>query len=312
MACFPFMRMVALAGLWAAAAPALAQEACSRPDALGTSRVIEVNSKGGLKLGLKSYPQTLALEPGEVVLTFDDGPLPATTGPILKALDDECVKATFFLVGRNAQANPTFVQREKARGHTVGHHTFSHPFVTMRGFTEAAAKADMEQGFAADDRALGASQGAAPRTPFFRYPGFADTPELNSWLASRNIAIFGADLWASDWVDMNPQKTMELLLARLDHAGKGIILLHDTRPQTAKMLPALLRELKARGYKVVHMIPARDDAPTPLTKAAPGWTSETEANIAKVWPKILAEKRRLAKGQPAANLHSLPPQSAPQ
>ena len=292
----PLVRMAALAGLWAAAAPALAQEACGRPDALGVSRVIEVNPRGGLKLGLKSYPQTLALEKGEVVLTFDDGPLPATTGPILKALDDECVKATFFLVGANAQANPTVVQREIARGHSVGHHSFSHPFITMRGMTEPAAKADMEQGFAADDRAANKEAGAAPRTPFFRYPGFADTPELNSWLASRNIAVFGADLWASDWVDMSPQKTMELLLTRLDHAGKGIILLHDTRPQTAKMLPALLRELKARNYKVVHIVPARDDAPTPLAKAGPGWTSETEVNIAKVWPKILAEKRRLAKG----------------
>ena len=294
-----FSRLLAVAALvcpWAAAAPGLAQEACSRPDALGVSRVIEVNPAGGLKLGLKSYPQTLALEQGEVVLTFDDGPLPATTGPILKALDDECVKATFFLVGRNAQANPTLVAREKARGHTVGHHSFSHPFVTMRGLDQAAAKADMEAGFQADDRAAGALAGASPRTPFFRFPGFADTPELDGWLASRNIAIFGADLWASDWVDMTPEKTMELLLMRLDHAGKGIILLHDTRPQTARMLPALLRELKTRGYRVVHIVPAKGDAPTPLTKAGPGWTSETEANIAKVWPKILAEKRRLAKG----------------
>ena len=290
----PLLRMAALAGLWAATAPALAQEACSRPDALGTSRVIEVNPRGGLKLGLKSYPQTLALEKGEVVLTFDDGPLPATTGPILKALDDECVKATFFLVGRNAQANPVFVQREVARGHTVGHHSFSHPFITMRGMTEAAAKSDMEQGFMADDRAAN-KDGVAPRTPFFRYPGFADTPELNAWLASRNIAIFGADLWASDWVEMSPQQTMELLLTRLDHAGKGIILLHDTRPQTAKMLPALLRELKTRGYRVAHIVPARGDAPTALARAEPGWTSETEANIAKVWPKILAQKRRAAK-----------------
>ncbi len=295
MAFHVLLRMAALAGLWACV-PALAQEACPRPDALGVSRVLEVNPKGGLKLGLKSYPQTLALEKGEVVLTFDDGPLPATTGPILRALDDECVKATFFLVGRNAEANPTIVARERARGHTIGHHTFSHPFITMRGLGEAAAKADMDQGFAADDRAAFGQAGAAPRTPFFRYPGFADTPELNAWLARRDIAIFGADLWASDWVDMSPQKTMELLLSRLDQAGKGIILLHDTRPQTAKMLPELLRALKARGYRIVHLVPAKDDAPTPLAKAGPSWSSETEANIAKVWPKILAEKRRMAKG----------------
>ena len=295
MASYPLLRIATLVGLWAAAAPALAQEACSHVGALGTSRVMEVNPKGGLKVGLKSYPQTLALEKGEVVLTFDDGPSPATTGAVLKALDDECVKATFFLVGRNAQANPTLVQREQAAGHTLGHHTFSHPFVTMRGLTEAAAMADMDAGFAADDRAAYGRADGAPRTPFFRFPGFADTPELDSWLARRNIAIFGADLWASDWVEMAPQTTMELLLTRLDKAGKGIILLHDTRPQTAKMLPDLLRELKTRGYRVVHIVPARGDEPTALTKAEPGWTSETEAAIAKVWPKILVEKRRMAK-----------------
>ncbi len=296
------LRMAALVGLCAPALSALAQEApaqasppCARPDALGVSRVLEVNPKGGLKVGLKSYPQTLALEPGEVVLTFDDGPLPATTGPILKALDDECVKATFFLIGRNAEAHPAFVARERARGHTVAHHTYSHPFITMRGLGEAEAKADIEQGFAADDRAAFGQAGPAPRTPFFRYPGFADTPELNAWFARRDVAIFGADLWASDWLDMSPQKTLELLLGRLDQAGKGIVLLHDTRPQTAKMLPDLLRALKARGYRIVHMVPAKDDAPTPLAKAGPGWTSEAEASIAKVWPKILAEKRRLAK-----------------
>ena len=142
------LRMAALALLCAAGVPAVAQEApaqkdpaCQRPDALGVSRVLEVNPKGGLKVGLKSYPQTLALEPGEVVLTFDDGPLPATTGPILRALDDECVKATFFLVGRNAQANPTFVARERARGHTVAHHTHSHPFVTPRARLSSAIPA---------------------------------------------------------------------------------------------------------------------------------------------------------------------------
>ena len=275
------------------ALPALAAEDCPRADALGTSRTIEVDPAGGLKLGLKSYPRSLALEKGEVVLTFDDGPLPATTGPVLKALKDECVKATFFLVGRNAAANPVFVKRELMEGHTVGHHTFSHPFVTMRGLTDAAARADIDKGFAADDKAAYGAATSEPRVPFFRFPGFADTTELDSWLATRGVAVFGADLWASDWVEMTPEKTMDLLLTRLEAVGKGIVLLHDTRPQTAQMLPRLLRELKVRGYRIVHIVPGK--GPTPLAEVDPAtFTSETEAAIAKVWPKILAEKRHAA------------------
>ena len=95
------------------AGPVLAGEACPNPDALGTSRTIEINPAQKLRLGLKTYDHTLELKPHEVVLTFDDGPLPATTGPVLKALADECVKATFFLVGRNAQANPAAGQRQR-------------------------------------------------------------------------------------------------------------------------------------------------------------------------------------------------------
>ena len=96
-------RVMPVALCWVFVSLSVEAATCPRPDALGTSRVIEINPAGGLKLGLKSYPQTLALEPREIVLTFDDGPLPAMTGPVLKALHDECVKATFFLIGRNAK-----------------------------------------------------------------------------------------------------------------------------------------------------------------------------------------------------------------
>ncbi len=110
-------------------------EECA-PGALGVSRTIEVG--GTPRLGLKSYPQTLDLKDHEVVLTFDDGPWP-TTPRILAALKTECVKATFFLIGRNAAAQPALVKREIAEGHTVGHHSFSHPAQSLRGLPLDAA-----------------------------------------------------------------------------------------------------------------------------------------------------------------------------
>jgi peptidoglycan/xylan/chitin deacetylase (PgdA/CDA1 family) len=280
------------------AAPALAQT-CPDPQALGTSRVLEINPAGGLKVGLKSYPQTLALQRGEVVLTFDDGPLPATTGPILKALREECVRATFFLVGHNAQTQGPLLRRALADGHTLAHHTMTHPHVTLRGLPPDRALEEITAGFQADDKAAYGQASSTPRVPFFRYPGFADTPHLNNWAADHGVAIFGADLWASDWQEMSPQQTMELLLQRLDVLGKGIILLHDTRPQTAKMVPALLRALKAKGYRIVHIVPGAQVAP--LETASAGWRSETEANIAQVNKRQCAQRSSGQRPMPAAH-----------
>lgn len=255
-------------------------QTCPRPDALGTSRVVEINPAGGLKLGLKSYPQTLALEPREIVLTFDDGPLPAMTGSVLQALRAECVKATFFLIGRNAKDQPAILRRALADGHTLAHHTMNHPLKTLRALKPEEARAEILDGMMADDLAAYGHASERPRVPFFRYPGFADTPEMNALLAERGIVVFGADLWASDWMEMSPQQTMELLLKRLDVSGKGIVLLHDIRQQTVKMLPALLRELKARNYRIIHIVPGTTQAA--LEQAPAGWRSETEAILAQM------------------------------
>ena len=103
--------------------PAAAHSKLCPPEALGVARTIEVGTKGGIQVGLKTYPRSLVLDNHEIVLTFDDGPSAQTT-PRIDALAAECVKATFFLVGRNAEALPALVKREVAEGHTVGHHSF--------------------------------------------------------------------------------------------------------------------------------------------------------------------------------------------
>ena len=261
-----------------------AQAACPA-GALGTSRTQIIGNNGGLAIGLKTYPQTLALADHEVVLTFDDGPLPGTTPAVLDALARECVQATFFLIGRNSAASPALVRREVADGHTVGHHTFSHPSLTLRGLTDAAARADIDRGFAADDRAAYGSAGTEPRVPFFRFPGFGDTKPLLDWLGGRNITPFGADLWASDWLEMTPDAELALVMRRLQQERRGILLLHDSRPATAAMLPDLLAALKKGGYKVVHLVPG--GGVTPVRAAPAGWSSETGRTLSRMWPRIL-------------------------
>ncbi|MGH6842943.1 MAG: polysaccharide deacetylase family protein [Methylocella sp.] len=284
------VRSLAAAAGGFAVAPGAA--ACP-PAALVVARTLEVGTSGGLQVGLKTYPQTLALDDREIVLTFDDGPAPQTTPKILDALAAECVKATFFLVGRNAKALPAVVKREVAEGHTVAHHSFSHPAATLRNLSEKAAQQEILRGFEADDKAAYGAPNGAPKVRFFRFPGFADTPELVAWLSAQNIAVFGADFWASDWVTMTPQAQLALILSRLEQERRGILLLHDTKKQTAAMLPDLLKEIKKRNYRIVNIVPG---AAPPPTRAAPeGWTSATDKIIADVFAKARAAKGHGAK-----------------
>lgn len=246
---------IAVLALSLAAPAARAADGCApAAGALGTSRTLEIDPKG-LRVGTKSFPATLPLEDHEVVLTFDDGPWPRTTAAILDALKAECVKATFFLIGQNAKARPELVRRVLAEGHTVAHHSMTHPDATLAGIPYDAAVAEIERGVAADEKAAYGSGGGEARVPFFRFPGFASTPALLEYLDRKGFAVFGADLWASDWNVMTPDAQLALVLKRLDAAGRGIVLFHDTKTQTAAMIPAFLRALADRGYRVVHMVP---------------------------------------------------------
>ncbi|MGY3144518.1 peptidoglycan/xylan/chitin deacetylase (PgdA/CDA1 family) [Bradyrhizobium sp. USDA 3397] len=227
---------------------------CPRKDALGTSRVLSVDPKTYPRVGLKSFPQTLPLADREVVLTFDDGPNPPTTSKVLAALAQECVRATFFLIGQHASEHPDMVKRIAREGHTVGHHSYSHPFMGRIPFEKAMA--DIDRGIAADEMALRGAPTTTPSTPFFRFPYFESTQAQLDLLQSRGIIVFGADLWASDWEEMTPEQQLKLVTERLAASGKGIILFHDNKARTAAMMPAFLRYLRENDYRVVHIVPA--------------------------------------------------------
>lgn len=227
---------------------------CPRKDALGTSRVLSVDAKTTPRVGLKSFPQTLPLADHEVVLTFDDGPHPPTTSKVLAALEQECVRATFFLVGRSAAEHPDLVKRIAREGHTIGHHSWSHPY--MARISADAAKYEIDHGIAADEMALHGVSTTTPSTPFFRFPYFESTQAELDLLQSRGIVVFGADLWASDWNNMTPEQELKLITERLAAAGRGIILFHDPQARTAAMMPAFLRYLRENGFRVVHIVPA--------------------------------------------------------
>lgn len=260
--------VVLLALVWSAAAHAAD---CPRKRTLGTSRILAVDAATTPRVGLKNFPQTLPLEDHEVVLTFDDGPWPKTTPRVLAALARECVRATFFLIGKPASEHPELVRRIAAEGHTIGHHTWTHRDLMRIKSSETTEEID--RGIAAVEMALHGTATSTPSTPFLRFPGFETTPATLDLLQSRGIAVFGADLWASDWNPMTPKQELKLLIERLKADRRGIILLHDPKAQTAAMLPAFLRYLRDNHYRVVHLIPAPPaenapaKAPDPLSSA---------------------------------------------
>jgi peptidoglycan/xylan/chitin deacetylase (PgdA/CDA1 family) len=256
----------------APASPAIAGPACG-PDALGVARTLTIGRSQPTAVGLQTYPRTLDLADHEVVLTFDDGPA-GPTGKILDALAAECARATFFVVGHNAAETPALVKRAVNEGHSIGHHSFSHPAQTLRKMTDAAARADIDRGIAATTAAAGGAS-----APFFRFPGFADTPALLDYLKEKGLTVFGSDVWASDWNDTTPAAERDLILSRLEKVGRGIVLFHDTKAHTAQMLPEFLRELKKRGFRLVHIVPG--DGETPVVAAGADWTSTTEPIIAR-------------------------------
>jgi peptidoglycan-N-acetylglucosamine deacetylase len=240
------------------AQPGRAEEACA--NALGVSRTIEIDAKGGPWFGApQGDPDFLA--PGEVVLTFDDGPTPRSTRPILAALAAECTKATFFVLGEMAVANPDVIREIDAQGHTIGTHTWSHP--NLKRLSEEKMKAQIESAFTAVETGAG-----HPIAPFFRYPYLNYTQASTAYLQSRNIAQFAIDIDSFDWRTRNPQSVIRRVEAGLDRHGRGIILLHDIHPSTAAAVPGLLALLKSKGFKVVHLRP-KATLETLVTYAAP-------------------------------------------
>src|ERR1700750_1115122 len=133
---------------------ASAADCPGHPDAIGTSRTIVVDPRAYPIVGTMQYGKTLPLEDHEVVLTFDDGPLPKYSNQILDILAAHCAKATFFLVGRQANANPEGVRKVRDAGHTVATHTQNHPGNMNRLPLDRAQK-EIEDGIASVTAALG-------------------------------------------------------------------------------------------------------------------------------------------------------------
>jgi peptidoglycan/xylan/chitin deacetylase (PgdA/CDA1 family) len=222
--------------------------ACNNPNALGVSRVVQIDTTGGPGFGLEHFKAHDFLNDHEVVLTFDDGPWLNTTPLVLKALAEQCVRATFFPIGLHATYYPEILKQVAEAGHTVGSHTMSHKNLAKK--TSEEAKIEIESGMSAVRAALG-----GPIAPFFRFPALQHPPEMVTYLGERNVAILSADFDSFDFKLHKPEQVVKSVMDKLAKHGKGIILMHDFQKATAQALPQILAKLKAGGYKVVHMVP---------------------------------------------------------
>jgi peptidoglycan-N-acetylglucosamine deacetylase len=266
-----------------AAQTASAADCPGHPDVLGTSRTLVVDPRQHPRIGTMQYAETLPLRDHEVVLTFDDGPLPHNSNQVLDILASQCVKATFFIIGRMAQAAPEGVRKLRDAGHSIGTHTQNHPS-SMNRMSIERARQEIDYGIASVKTALGDDTALAP---FFRIPGLSRTEAVEDYVASQGIQIWSADFPADDWHHISSSRVYDIAIRRLEAKGRGILLLHDIQARTVSALPRILRELKARGYRIVHVVPATPEkAATPTEPQQWQLHPPPETVAISHWPKI--------------------------
>src|SRR5947209_5157975 len=230
------------------------------PNALGISRVVEIDTTGGPGFGFEHFKNHDFLREGEVVLTFDDGPWPKNTQAVLAALAAHCTKAIFFPIGLHATYEPGILKQVAAAGHAIGSLTWCHQDLSktkgrcnVNGKVQTVEynpKDEIEMGISAVHWAVG-----GPTAPYFRFPALRQPQELIDYLGKRNIAIFSTDMDSFDFKMRKPEQVRQSVMEKLKKHGKGIVLVHDFQRATAEAAMDLLNDLKAGGYKIVFMKP---------------------------------------------------------
>jgi peptidoglycan/xylan/chitin deacetylase (PgdA/CDA1 family) len=259
--------------------------------------VITVSPEDFTRIGSMQYKQQLPLKDHEVVLTFDDGPLPPYSDSVLDTLASQCVKATYFLVGQMARAYPATVRRIYNEGHTIGTHSLDHPLV-FQNLSLDRVEREVDGGINLVDQALG---DPAALSPFFRIPGLGRSNTAEGFLASHSLVTWSADVVADDWFrHIGAQQIVQRAMRRLEARGRGILLLHDIHPATAMALPVLLKQLKSKGFRIVQVVAAGERPPSLPPLVASGKTA---------WPTVIrtsartSETRTRRHGVRLANAH---------
>jgi cellulose synthase/poly-beta-1,6-N-acetylglucosamine synthase-like glycosyltransferase/peptidoglycan/xylan/chitin deacetylase (PgdA/CDA1 family)/spore germination protein YaaH len=208
---------------------------------------------------LLDYPSPYVIErrgtgaPKSIALTFDDGPDPRWTPQILDVLRARQAPATFFVIGLNADQNPSLLQRTLQDGHELGNHTFTHPDIS------AITRQQLRLEINATERLLESVIGR--RSLLFRPPYAEDiepeTPDqVNPLLYTSNTGYYtiGLGIDPNDWTNPGVARIVQDTLGGATEGRGHVVLLHDgggDRSQTLSALPGIIDGLRARGYSLV-------------------------------------------------------------
>ena len=178
-----------------------------------------------------------------VAITYDDGPVPGSTERLLDILKRKGVHATFFVVGRNANANPQILRRIRDEGHTIGNHSYSHPDLARQSDGAIAAQLDDT------DAALQKQAGLDPH--WLRPPYGSHNPRVASAAGARGMALAVWDVDTADWQHRNPATTCK---RAVDGTREGsIILMHDIHQPTVDAAECVIDGLRAKGLNPVGL-----------------------------------------------------------
>ena len=177
-----------------------------------------------------------------IALTFDDGPSVPYTGQILDLLGERSVKATFFVCGQNVELHPELARRIVAEGHSIGNHTYSHPFLYLLGPRAMSEEIDRTQSII--------EKATAVRPKLFRPPYGIRWFGLTRILRERGLALVQWSATGYDWKN----RREEIIAAALAGLQPGaILLLHDIHAETVAALPKILEGVKAAGLEPVEL-----------------------------------------------------------
>lgn len=179
-----------------------------------------------------------------VALTFDDGPHPENTPRILDILNQKGVKATFFLVGKNAEKYPDLVRRIDEEGHTVANHSFSHNYL-IAFFSTKRLKNDLMHCNDVIYRILN------KKPQFFRPPFGVTNPRYNTVLKELRLQSIGWSLRSFDTRAKNKYQLIQNVISKLQK--RDIVLLHDPLPVTADALEDLIEHCRSKNIDILPL-----------------------------------------------------------
>jgi peptidoglycan/xylan/chitin deacetylase (PgdA/CDA1 family) len=179
-----------------------------------------------------------------VALTFDDGPQTYFTPQVLDILQAHHAEAAFFCIGKNIEAQEELLKRIHAEGHLIGNHSYSHHF-----WFDLFGAGQMLEELRLTDTLVENATGLRPH--FFRPPYGVTNPNLRKAVMRGGYFPLGWNIRSLDTIARKEDELLHRIISKLQPGS--IILLHDSMEITVKILPALIEQIRSKGYTIARI-----------------------------------------------------------